>query len=292
MSSGWDGDGGWSWEGEAAARRVVVTVADGVGTDVADDGGPLTAEGRAAALEKALHGLWLATWRQSRSHATENDGAELAEAATRAGQRARWMEDAAAMAAERAVLGIDLAIPCVRCGHPVEFPRRCYAHPTRYKCLPPPEPLPELRFADCYARHPDGFECSRLGPHEEHIALDANNNVRAKWMNEAPEGGPCPGCNGTGGSFAGEGALECGACGGSGELPSAKPADGGHVGATPAARRVERAAMGIAEPMSRDELLAVRQVERGPAHARRHESLDLHVFGADSGEESVEKRII
>ena len=32
--------------------------------------------------------------------------------------------------------------PCRRCGGPVEEARLCYAQPTCYACLPPPEPLP------------------------------------------------------------------------------------------------------------------------------------------------------
>lgn len=32
---------------------------------------------------------------------------------------------------------------CVECGKPVEHARECYAKPTCYACLPPPEPLPE-----------------------------------------------------------------------------------------------------------------------------------------------------
>lgn len=31
---------------------------------------------------------------------------------------------------------------CVQCDKPVEEARECYAHPTCYACLPPPEPLP------------------------------------------------------------------------------------------------------------------------------------------------------
>lgn len=31
---------------------------------------------------------------------------------------------------------------CVNCGNPVEHQRECYASPTCYACLPPPEPLP------------------------------------------------------------------------------------------------------------------------------------------------------
>jgi hypothetical protein len=30
---------------------------------------------------------------------------------------------------------------CAQCGKPVEEERRCYAIPTCYACLPPPEPL-------------------------------------------------------------------------------------------------------------------------------------------------------
>lgn len=31
---------------------------------------------------------------------------------------------------------------CEQCGLEVENARRCFAHPTCFKCLPPPEPLP------------------------------------------------------------------------------------------------------------------------------------------------------
>lgn len=37
---------------------------------------------------------------------------------------------------------------CVECGRPVEAPRRCYAQPTCYACLPPPEPLPVIPVPD------------------------------------------------------------------------------------------------------------------------------------------------
>ena len=34
------------------------------------------------------------------------------------------------------------SIVCRQCGKEVEEARRCYAIPTCYACLPPPEPLP------------------------------------------------------------------------------------------------------------------------------------------------------
>jgi hypothetical protein len=37
---------------------------------------------------------------------------------------------------------VDRDYHCVQCGGPVEPERHCYAHPTCYRCLPPPEPLP------------------------------------------------------------------------------------------------------------------------------------------------------
>jgi hypothetical protein len=37
---------------------------------------------------------------------------------------------------------VDYNEPCRSCGEPVEPARRCYAIPTCYACLPPPEPLP------------------------------------------------------------------------------------------------------------------------------------------------------
>ena len=36
---------------------------------------------------------------------------------------------------------VGRGIPCVRCGKRVEKARECYALPTCYACLPPPEPL-------------------------------------------------------------------------------------------------------------------------------------------------------
>jgi len=33
-------------------------------------------------------------------------------------------------------------VSCRQCGAAVELPRRCYAHPVCFACLPPPEPLP------------------------------------------------------------------------------------------------------------------------------------------------------
>lgn len=36
----------------------------------------------------------------------------------------------------------DDHVPCRQCGLAVESERRCYAIPTCYACLPPPEPLP------------------------------------------------------------------------------------------------------------------------------------------------------
>lgn len=37
-------------------------------------------------------------------------------------------------------------IRCVECGQVVEKERECYANPTCFKCLPPPEPLPVIPF--------------------------------------------------------------------------------------------------------------------------------------------------
>lgn len=35
-----------------------------------------------------------------------------------------------------------MRLTCAQCTGPVEPERNCYAHPTCYRCLPPPEPLP------------------------------------------------------------------------------------------------------------------------------------------------------
>jgi hypothetical protein len=53
---------------------------------------------------------------------------------------------------QREIIGLDLSAGgctihyapanCAQCGKPVEEERRCYAIPTCYACLPPPEPLP------------------------------------------------------------------------------------------------------------------------------------------------------
>jgi hypothetical protein len=42
----------------------------------------------------------------------------------------------------------DSAPTCASCGGPVEEPRWCYAVPTCYSCLPPPEPLPTFSLVD------------------------------------------------------------------------------------------------------------------------------------------------
>lgn len=43
---------------------------------------------------------------------------------------------------------LQVAIDCVQCGKPVEEERRCYAIPTCFACLPPPEPLPVCPVAE------------------------------------------------------------------------------------------------------------------------------------------------